>query len=431
MTDQQDGEQSTVAASDVTPPAAAGGSSTTTLVLTPPDPVTAVSADQVKTVVPLDQATQDKLNAMAQEYVSGLITLDDHAPEFSQKVSAVETMGSKEIQDSAQMSNRMLDRPVRAMNDGVFDSKSTVSKSLVDLRETVTKLDPGKHDLLGAHKLLGVIPFGNKLREYFDSYRSAQSHINGIVQALYDGKDELAKDDADIDVEKQNLWATMQRLQQYAFMAGQIDAQLEARIAEIQPTDPGKAKVLQEDVLFYVRQKHQDLLTQLAVAAQGYMALDIIKKNNIELIKGVDRATTTTVAALRTAVMVAQALANEKLVLDQITAVNTTTGNLIQSTSELLHKQTDAVHAEAASSTINIDQLKAAFDNIYATIDSIDTYKVQALTTMKTTVDALQTEVNRAQTYLERSKTDHSSDIAAAAEAQTSSELTIPGGPKP
>jgi len=101
----------------------------------------------------------------------------------------------------------------------------------------------------------------------------------------------------------------------------------------IQATDPARAKVLNEDMLFYVRQKNQDLLTQLAVSVQGYLALDVIRRNNVELIKGVQRATTTTISALRTAVIVAQAMANQKLVLDQITALNTTTSTMIESTS--------------------------------------------------------------------------------------------------
>ena len=40
------------------------------------------------------------------------------------------------------------------------------------------------------------------------------------------------------------------------------------------------------------------------------------------------------------------------LVLDQITALNTTTGNLIETTSEMLRKQTGQIHEQAASSTI-------------------------------------------------------------------------------
>src|ERR1700680_4094426 len=111
-------------------------------------------------------------------------------------------------------------------------------------------------------------------------------------------------------------------------MSAALDNQVSAKIATLQTSDPARAKELQEDVLFYIRQKRQDLLTQLAVNTQGSLAMDLVKKNNLELIKGVDRATTTTVSALRTAIIVAQALANQKLALNQITAPNTTPGNL-------------------------------------------------------------------------------------------------------
>src|SRR3546814_2309267 len=86
------------------------------------------------------------------------------------------------------------------------------------------------------------------------------------------------------------------------------------------------------------------------------MALDLVKKNNVELVKGVDRASTTTVSALRTAVTVAQALTNQKLVLEQITALNTTTANIIDSTGEMLKNQTARIHEQAASSTIPMER---------------------------------------------------------------------------
>src|SRR4029077_19800945 len=177
---------------------------------------------------------------------------------------------------------------------------------------------------------------------------------------------------------------------------------LSARIATIETTDPERAKVLKEDMLFSVRQKNQDLLTQLAVSVQGYLALDIIRRNNLELIKGVQRATTTTISALRTAVIVAQALADQKLVLDQITALNTTTSNLIESTSELLHAQSGAINEQAASATVELSKLQAAFTNIYATMDEIDTFKVAALDTMQKTVTALSAEITKSQAYLDR-----------------------------
>ena len=247
-----------------------------------------------------------------------------------------------------------------------------------------------------------MIPFGDKLSDYFRKYQSAQSHLDAILHALHDGQDELGKDNAALNLEKQHLWEAMGRLNQYVYVAERLDARLAAKIAELEATDPDRAKALREDVLFYVRQKHQDLLTQLAVSIQSYLAIDIVIKNNIELIKGVDRATTTTVSALRTAVIVAQALANQKLVLDQITALNTTTSGMIERTSEMLRDNSVQIQQQAASATVGLPQLQAAFANIYATMDAIDTFKVEALDNMAATIGTLETEVAKSQTYLDR-----------------------------
>jgi uncharacterized protein YaaN involved in tellurite resistance len=270
------------------------------------------------------------------------------------------------------------------------------------------------------------VPFGNRLRDYFQRYQSAQKQINGIIESLYHGKDELLHDNADLAQEKINLWEAMSRLRQFAYMAELLDHELAAHIEQLRAQDPDRARVLEQDALFYVRQKHMDILTQLAVCTQGYLALDQIRKNNTELVKGVDRATTTTVAALRTAVIVAQALTTERLVLDQINAVNRTTSNLIESTSVMLRQQTEQVHDQAASSSVELAKLQAAFTNIYATMDSIDTFKQRALLSMQTTVDALTTEVDKAQKYLDR--TQHAEGAPAGALPSGSAPaLLLPG----
>ncbi len=196
----------------------------------------------------------------------------------------------------------------------------------------------------------------------------------------------------------------MGRLEQMIHVAKTLDTRLEEKAADLDATDPAKAKAIRETALFYVRQRVQDLLTQMAVTVQGYLALDLVKKNNVELVKGVDRASTTTVAALRTAVTVAQALTGQKMVLQQITALNTTTANIIDSTGELLRTQTAQIHQQAAASTIPIDTLKRAFQNIYTTMDAIDTFKLQALDNMKSTVNVLTDEVEKSRGYIARAE---------------------------
>jgi len=183
-----------------------------------------------------------------------------------------------------------------------------------------------------------------------------------------------------------------------------FDEKLEAKALELEYVDPAKAKAIRESALFYVRQRTTDLLTQLAVSVQGYLALDLVKKNNVELLKGVDRASTTTVAALRTAVTVSQALTNQKLVLDQITALNTTTAGIIDATGELLKSNTARIHEQAASATIPMETLQRAFQNIYDTMDAVDSFKLKALDAMKTTVTGLSDQVEKSRAYIARAE---------------------------
>lgn len=371
-----------------------------TLVLTPPEPVVTVAPEKAAGLVPLDDGQKSALEAKADAFVEQLAAQDVNSPEFGKRVDQIADMGRREIAEAAGQSNRFLDRPVRAM-----DKESGVGKDLAELRRTIEDLDPGKRgNLTAPKKLFGILPFGNRMRNYFDSYKSSQTHIASILTRLSSGKDELLKDNAAISVERQTLWAAMGRLEQMIHVSKALDAKLEAKASELEASDPAKAKAIRETALFYVRQRTTDLLTQMAVTVQGYLALDLVKKNNVELVKGVDRASTTTVSALRTAVTVAQAMTNQKLVLEQITSLNTTTANIIDSTGALLKQNTATIHEQAAGSTIPLETLKRAFQNIYDTMDTIDTFKVKALTNMKTTVDALSSEVERSRGYIARAE---------------------------
>lgn len=377
------------------------------LVLTPPAPVVLLEKEQAASAVPVDAAKQTELQQKAAAYVTELATLDTKSPAFTQKIASITSLGDQEMRSSASVSNRMLERPAAAMGKGKDkgDAQTRVAGTLVELRQQVTELDPNRADLTGVKKALKWLPGGDKVDRYFSKYQSAQSQLNAIIKALDSGQDELRKDNASIETEKANMWALMGKLGEYNELAGALDAALVEKVAQLEAAGRTEdANVLKSDAMFPVRQRRQDIMTQMAVAVQGYMALDLVRKNNLELIRGVDRAQTTTIAALRTAVMVSQALSRQKLVLDQITALNTVTSNLIESTSEQLKIQGAAINQQAASSTIDVAKLQAAFDNVFATMDALDTFRAQAVDSMAQTVTALEGQIERAKPYLERTR---------------------------
>ena len=386
------------------PPDATGAD----LVLRAPDAPAIVAPDDAPGMVPVPQERQLEIQRQAREFVAEITAMDPRAPEFTTKVEGITKLAGTEMSQSGDYSARMLQRSSTSVAGAKRTGNSAqiaVATTLGDLRATVEDLTPNQADLGIGRKILGFIPGGNKLAKYFQKYESAQVQLDNIIKSLMSGQDELLKDNASLAGEKVQLWETMQQLSEYAVFAKALDA------ASVEKIDAARnagrideAQKLESDVLFPIRQRHQDILTQLAVSVQGYLAMDLIRKNNIELIKGVDRARTTTIAALRTAVIVAQALANQKMVLDQIDAINTTTNNMILKTSEMLKDQTVRIHEQASSAGVSVDTLQKAFDNVFATMDAIDTFRATAAKNMEGTVQALEAGLEKSRPYLERSR---------------------------
>ena len=263
---------------ELTPPENA---STPSISLTPPEPVKEIQKSEADQMVKLDENQIPELDAKVDAFVDHVLNNSVRSAEFQQNVQSIHNLGNKEIRESAQISNRMLALPAKSLNDSLFDN-SPIAKSLTELRGIVEDLDPSKKELTSSRKLFGLIPFGNKVQDYFRQYESAQSHINAVVTSLYNGKDELLKDNAMIEQEKVNMWELMQSIRQYVYVGKKIDEQLEKKVYAIEATDPEKARIIKEEMLFYVRQKNTDFLTQLAVNVQGYLALDTIRRNNLE-----------------------------------------------------------------------------------------------------------------------------------------------------
>ena len=307
-------------------------------------------------------------------------------------------MGRKEIAEAAGASNRFLDRPVKAM-----DKDSGIGADLAELRNTVEELDPKNGQPETGARSSGSFRSATGSRDISTSTQLADPHL-GDPRAPRQRQGRAAdgqcrdrhrargavEDDAQARADDPHLQG--------------LDKQLEDKANELDATEPAKAKAIRETALFYTRQRTTDLLTQMAVTVQGYLALDLVKKNNVELVKGVDRASTTTVSALRTAVTVAQAMTNQRLVLEQISALNTTTAGNDRFDRRDAAQPNRRDPRAGGSSTIPLETLQRAFQNIYDTMDQIDTFKLKALGNMKQTVETLGNEVEKSKGYIARAE---------------------------
>lgn len=366
------------------------------------------SDGEVKTFSKIEKDVIESLDKQVETLLNGIADAKVDSKELKDIENALSKIGDHEIDKSSQISNKMLQRPLRAMRQNDSSNSKSIANSMKQLRMKVTDLDPKrKGNLLGRKKIFGIpVPFGigNKISSYMQDFKNSESQINEIIQSLMNGKDELLEDNAIIEVERQNLFALMQRLEQYAYIAKKLDGEVTKYIESLSSEDSNKISIVRQDILFPLRQKSMDIYQHLAVCMQGYMALQVVKKNNDELIRGVDRATKTTVSALRTAVLVSEALGTQKLVLQQVQTVNDVTNELIKNNADMLGQQGNEIQQNAAKTNIDIQNLNEAFTKIFKAMDAIDNYREQALPNMKKTVDMLENSVSEAKKYLDRNR---------------------------
>ncbi|MEU5696479.1 toxic anion resistance protein [Actinosynnema sp. NPDC020468] len=368
--------------------------------LTPPEPVAPIPVERAAGLMTITDEARADIGRRAELFAGRLEALDVRSPEFTAVLDDLLAVGEADMRAAAGVAGAMLDRSARALR---ADSPQTgATTSLADLRRAVAELDPSKLPITG-RKLFGVFPAAGAAKRALDRYRAANEPVNHLVLALRGRQDLLRRDNAAIKGERERLWRGMIGLSESAAFAEAVDAAVERQAGIFDLTDPMRARALRSDVQYSIRQRHQDLLTQLAVSAQGYLALDLVRRNNDELIRGVERAVSTTVAALRVALLVSSALAGQRDVLDEVNALQATTDGLIRANSELLELQGAEVRRIGSDPAVAVETLRTSFDRIYAAMDAVDGYRADAARTMAATVEALSGEIRRAEDHLRRS----------------------------
>lgn len=353
-----------------------------------------------------------ELAALAESFVHQVLADDPAGPAAHGHREAVDGMGA-EVQREAAHRSAMLRVPIRKLaHQG--DEGGPVAQALMQLRGTMAELDPNRQDLSEGPvaRVLARLPgFGSRVQRYFHKFETAQEMIDGIIKDLQGGREMLRRDNLTLAEDQQAFHAMLDRLRRQIDLGRLIDGRLVAA-AQGLPQDDGKRVFIEEELLFPLRQRVIDLQQQLAVSQQGILALEVIIRNNRELIRGVDRAIDVTVSALNVAVTVAIALANQRLVLDRVEALNTTTSDLIAGTSRALRSQGVEIQNRAASSVLDMQKLEQAFTDVLGAIDEVGRYRREALPKLDAQIDRLDTLASKGEEAIRRLEKGNANEVA-------------------
>jgi uncharacterized protein YaaN involved in tellurite resistance len=387
------------------------------LALAMPEPVAPVDApDAAFALVPLKEETRASALSQADQFIADLLHMDVTSGDFRARLDSAFRLGRKEIGDSALLTGKFMEK------NFVSDADNPAFKVMNEMRGLFETLDPGKEgDLFSSHKILGVIPFGNRLQAYLQRFDSASGSLRKLIDNIYGVEDELARDDQELFATMNKLLDAMTKLKAVDIFIDHLDRALTETVAKLKTSDPARAKAIEQEVLFYARQAGMDVKTQMLVCINGYKMLEGLRKTGRELRNGCDRMATIGMSSLSIAVTLARAQGYQMKVMDALKQGSAAIEGLMASTAKMFGDHVDRLVEFQSNPLIGVQTLKSSFDTVFAGLDKLDEFRSKSIESMGANITLLKGLLAEGESRIEREQTA----VKAISEATTAA----PTGP--
>ena len=371
------------------------------LALAMPEPLTPIKEpDAAYAMVPFKEETKSAALTQADNFISDLLHMDVTSGDFRSRVDSAFRLGRKEIGDSALLAGKFMEK------NFVGDADNPAFKVMNEMRGLFESLDPGKEgDLFSTHKILGLIPFGNRLQAYLHRFDTASGSLSKLIDNIYGVEDELARDDQELFATMNKLLDAMVKLKAVDIFIDRLDQTLSDAVAKLRSTDPARAKAIEQEVLFYARQASMDVKTQMLVCINGYKMLEGLRKTGRELRNGCDRMATIGMSSLSIAVTLARAQGYQMKVMDALKQGSAAIEGLMASTAKMFGDHVDRVVEFQSNPLIGVQALKASFDTVFAGLDKLDEFRSKNIESMGTNITLLKGLLAEGESRMKREQT--------------------------
>lgn len=335
----------------------------------------------------LDEAEVDALKSKAKELVVGLES-GNNLP----MVRSVQTLGSTAQLECADKLN-LLQKPLRQRLER-DDSDQTIPKTLAQLRGTLETINPHTLARPGPIRgfflsILGSIPgLGKWLREggakkaaseIKARYEPAQKVVDDIMENLRRGKDDLLRDNSELDELFTQIQSEHLNVKKNAYLGELLLVELE-RYGD---SAPEQEQSWVTDLTHKVAMRTQDLRTQEQVNEQFFANIRMTSDTNTELSLNVDRTIAVTRPLIMVAVAIQQALIRQKEVADATLKTQEYAGELLVNVAKQTGQQAKEVAEMQNRSVVALDKVKEAYDTVMKALDETDRTKREGIENAK------------------------------------------------
>jgi hypothetical protein len=218
------------------------------------------------------------------------------SPELARIVRSIDGLGEREIRATAAIAARFTDRPVRQI-ESILSDGAPLARHIREVK------------LLAADiSRLSSATSAADMRRIAEQIENRQDDIRALAQELQDDLASISADNGQLAQEAKALHLQLRTLNRFTTLLARVDDLLMAYIDEMRSGTPDAAHRMEVDLMFVVRQRHRDLLMQLAVATQAHAAVERLEHSNLEVLRAMRQAANLMLTALQTSGLAVHAI---------------------------------------------------------------------------------------------------------------------------
>lgn len=277
-------------------------------------------------------------------------------------LESLDSLGIEE-QEEAGESLEALKRPVQEM---MQDQSNQLPAQLLQLKETVSQLEPSHLEESAARKWINKLLRRNPMEQYAQKYKTVEEQVENIVSSLLSGKDKLQEDTLMLQELKKVATERINNLNNQIEYGNKLNAMLEEEMkTEEWKDNPAEIKDGQRKVITRIKNMSQAVM----VLQQSLASVDLIVDNNNKLEEAIFNAITMTKNVITVSASIQLALSNQQKVISAVTNVNEATESMLLSNAELLKHNTEQTLKTLEEPAIAIETFKKAYNNVFEAIE--------------------------------------------------------------
>jgi hypothetical protein len=364
------------------------------LELTPPEVLVPVTAEQTVGAVPLKPDVISTLDAQLEGFLKGLVNEDLQSDGFREKLDSAFSLGRKEIAEATTVTT------AASQTNFVGETDTPAYKAISEMRVVFDKYNPAKQgDLFGSAEVMGIpipakifgisVPGADRLVSYLRRYESASSHIESLSEQLETAKTAVQKGVSDLRTTEGKLWSALEKLEKVVYFITNLDSRLTQTIDTMRLTQAERARAMEQEVLYYVRQNLGDVQAAQALTITAYKACGELRKTGRETINGIDRMQTLGMAALSQGVFIAKSAGVQIKAQAMLAGGKKAVEDLIVANGIALKEHVKQTTDFANNPVLGIQALQKMFDDSDEAANIMEAFRANALSVQKANNEAL------------------------------------------